>query len=139
VGDSPIRSVLRALDALDLDTAISLFAPDAKLMMVFGERVAGRDSVEREFRGFLGEIRAMHHKVTSEWNPEPGVWIAEIEATYELSDFSESGPIERAFIVRTGDDGIEDLRIYGAHEVPLSDGGRRYLNVRGAHGWLPTL
>lgn len=134
-----MQAVLRALDALDLEAAVTLFAPNASLSTLFGETASGRDRVHELLGQFLGELRASHHDVRAEWNPEPGVWLAEMSATYELADFSRRGPYGRVMVLREGKDGIEQLRIYGAHELPLAQDGRSYENVRGPHGWLPTL
>jgi hypothetical protein len=41
--------------------------------------------------------------------------------------------------VRAGAAGIEQMRIYGAHELPLAQSGQAYGEVHGPHGWLPTL
>lgn len=116
-----------------------MFAPGAALMTVFGEETTGIDAARGELESFFRGLRATEHEVTSEWNPVPGVWIAEMSATYELTDFSRRGPYKRAIVLRFDDQGIEQLRIYGAHELPLPQGGRHYDEVRGPHGWLPTL
>ncbi|MDE3132886.1 MAG: nuclear transport factor 2 family protein [Acidobacteriota bacterium] len=139
MSDTPMQALLRALDALDLEAAVALFAPDATLSMLFGETATGRDRVREVLGEFIRELRANHHEVSAEWNPEPGVWLAEMSATYELADFSRRGPYGRVMVLRAGDDGIEQLRSYGAHELPLAQDGRPYENVRGPHGWLPTL
>src|SRR5579863_640465 len=115
-----MQAVLRALDALDLEAAVALFAPDASLSTLFGETASGRDRVREVLGQFLGELRASHHDVGAEWNPEPGVWLAEMSATYELADFSRRGPYGRVMVLREGKDGIEQLRIYGGHELPLA-------------------
>jgi hypothetical protein len=134
-----MQAVLRALDALDLEAAIALFAADVSLTTVFGETAAGREGVRDILGAFLGELRGVHHELQSEWNPQEGVWIAELSASYELSDYSRRGPYQRVIILRAGPDGIEQMRIYGAHELSLADSGRPYAEVHGAHGWLPTL
>lgn len=134
-----MQATLRALGSLDLDAATALFAPDASLTTVLGHTASGRDQVRVELGMLMRELRAMRHHVTSQWNPEDGVWIAEMSATYELSDYSERGPYLRVMILRAGDAGIEQLRIYGAHELPMAEAGRPYGEVRGPHGWLPTL
>jgi hypothetical protein len=139
MSDSLMLAVLAALDALDLDTAISLFAPDGILDTPYGEKAVGREQVRGELGMFFAELRATQHDVTSVWNPEPGVWIAEVSATYELTDFSRRGPYGRAFVLRAGEQGIEQLRIYGSNELPLAESGTGYHEVRGPHGWLPTL
>jgi hypothetical protein len=130
---------LRAVDARDIEAMMSLLAPHVTVTTAFGESAEGIDDVRRVLGEFLRELRATHHDVSSEWNPEPGVWIAEMSATYELSDFSRRGPYERVIIIRAGDHGIEQLRIYGAHELPLPQAGRSYSEVEGPHGWLATL
>lgn len=134
-----MQAVLRALAALDPKAAVELFAPDGSLMTTFGETASGRDQVQLVLATFMHGLRSAAHDVRDEWNPESGVWIAEMTASYELSDYSRRGPYERAMILRSGDAGIEMLRIYGAHELPLEQEGRPYENVRGPHGWLPTL
>lgn len=138
--EAPIRTVLQALDALDADGVTRLFAPEGILTTAFGERVEGRELVDAVLRTFLKGLRSTRHQLASEWNPEPGVWIAEMSATYELTDYSQRGPYRRAIIVRGGDDGIVEMRIYGQHELSLWTSGRGYAEVHDAHGgWLPTL
>jgi hypothetical protein len=139
MSDSPIPAFLRAVDALDLEAVMARFAPAAVLAMPFGQEVTGEQQIRSELREFIAELRATQHDLTSEWNPEPGVWIAEFTATYELKDFSCRGPYKRAVIVHGGDDTVERMSIYGAHELPLPEEGHPYTNVRGPHGWLPTL
>ena len=134
-----MHEFLRALDALDLDSAVALFAPDASLTTAYGDAAEGRDRVRDVLGTLLRELRATHHEVTAEWHPEDGVWIAEMSATYELDDYSQRGPFQRAIIVRASDGGITEMRIYGAHELRLPEAGRQYAEVRAAGGWLPTL
>lgn len=129
---------MRAIDALNVDGATSLFAPQAEILTVYGREGKGADQAGAVLAELLGELRETSHEVTSEWNPEPGVWIAEVTTTYDLKDFSRRGPYLRAVVLRLGDAGIEQLRIYGSHELPLPAGGG-YREVRGPHGWLPTL
>ena len=119
MSDSPIPAFLRAVDALDLEAVMALFAPAAVLMMPFGEEAKGKEQIRSELREFLAELRETQHQLTSEWNPEPGVWIAELSAAYELTDFSRRGPYKRAIIVHAEDDAIERMTVYGAHELPL--------------------
>jgi hypothetical protein len=118
---------------------MSQFAPAAVVTMPFGEEAVGDQQIRSQLREFIAELRATQHHLTSEWNPEPGVWIAELTATYELTDFSRRGPYKRAIIVHADDDRIDRMSIYGAHELPLAEEDHPYTNVRGPHGWLPTL
>lgn len=136
---SPISTILAAIDELDLDAVVSQFAADAVLQTPFAELVTGRDQVRIELGTFFQELRSAQHDLSTTWTPEPGVWIAEMSATYELTDFSRRGPYGRCFVLRSGEQGIEQLRIYGTNELPLPESGRQYSEVRGPHGWLPTL
>lgn len=139
MSDSPIPVFLSAVDALDLEAAVSLFDREAVLNMAFGDEAVGEQQLRTVLSAFLAGLRATQHHLTSEWNPEAGVWIAEFSALYELRDFSRLGPYRRAVVVRTADHLIKQMAIYGAHELPLPEEGRPYTNVRGPHGWLPTL
>jgi len=139
VSDSPISVLLRAIDALDLDGATSLFTPTAEVATVYGRSGKGADQVRAVFAELMEELREAHHEVTAEWNPAPGVWLAELSAVYDLKDFSRRGPYERIVVLHMGDTGIEQVRMYGSHEQPLQDDHGGYQEVRGPHGWLPTL
>jgi hypothetical protein len=49
------------------------------------------------------------------------VWVAEIEADYELADRSRLLRLPRALILRRGKDGIVELHVYGAHEQAIDE------------------
>ncbi|MGO9819060.1 MAG: hypothetical protein ACLPTJ_00225 [Solirubrobacteraceae bacterium] len=137
--ESPVASTLAAIDALDIDAFTALFAPDGRLLTVDG-RIANGSSEVREVIGrFAAHLRATHHRLTAEWHPEPDVWIAELDATYELTNYAQLGPYARAIVLRNGSEGIRELRIYGLHERPLIESTRGYQEVYGSGHWLPTL
>ena len=137
--ESPVASVFEAIDALDLDAFTALFASDGRLLTVDGRVANGSADVRQVVGRFAEDLRATSHRLTAEWHPEPDVWIAELEATYELSNYAQLGPYARAVVLRDGPDGIRDLRIYGLHERPLIDSTRGYQEVFGSGRWLPTL
>ncbi len=139
MSDSPLRQALEAIDRLDLEAAVAMFSQDVQLMTVFGGEGNGIDQARSVLAALLEELRGTHHGFTSEWNPEPGVWIAEGTATYELKDFSQRGPFRRLIVVHERNGLITELRIYGSHELPLTESTSTYREVRGPHGWLPTL
>jgi hypothetical protein len=139
MSDSLIQGLLSAIDALDLEAATSMFSADADLMTLYGRQGKGTEQVRAVLGELIGELRSAHHEISSEWNPEPGVFIAELTATYELKDFSERGPYRRAIVMRAAGQQITQLGMYGAHELPLPEAEAGYHEVRGPHGWLPTL
>ena len=137
--ETPLQAVLHALETLDADAAVALFAPDGSLETVFGQRADGRDQVRTLLGAFFAGLRATHYELTSEWHPEEGLWVGELTANYELADRSRRGPYRRAVVVRCASAGIQEMSLYGAHELPLSESGHAYAEVRGADGWMPTL
>jgi hypothetical protein len=139
VPESPVASVLAAIDALDISALTALFAPDGRLLTVDGRVANGSGEIRQAAGRFTHDLRATNHRLTAEWHPEPDVWIAELEATYELTNYAQLGPYARAIFLRQGSDGILELRIYGLHERPLIDSTRGYQEVYGSGHWLPTL
>jgi SnoaL-like domain len=138
VEDSPIAHLLSAVDRFDVEAAMSLFAPDARILVADGRRAQGIDRVREFMTEFLAGLRSTTHRITAQWHPGD-VWIAEVQATYELTDWRQLSEIPRAFIARQGPHGIAELRVYGAHEHSLGEHlpGERGLVVSGR--WIPPL
>ncbi len=138
MSESPIDQVLGAVDKLDADAVIALLAPDARFLAVDGRRAEGTQATRELLGGFFGKLRSTSHEVTARWN-EDNVWIAELEATYEMRDWLRIGPLPRAIVLRDGPEGIADVRMYGAHEHPLEEHrtGEEGLWIGGR--WVPPL
>jgi SnoaL-like domain len=138
VSDSPIERLLDALDRLDLDSAVALMAPDARVLVADGRRAEGTDAIRRLLGDFLGQLRSTTHRITAQWH-DGDVWIAEIDASYELRDWLQLNALPRVFVVRAGPGGVSELRAYGAHEHSLSDHrtGEEGMWVGGR--WVPPL
>jgi SnoaL-like domain len=138
VGQSPIEEFLGAVDRLELDAIMALMAPEVRVLVVDGRRAEGIDAVRQLFADFLGQLRATTHRITAEWH-EDEVWIAGVDASYELRDWLQLNGLPRAFIVRAGPDGVCELNAYGAHEHQLSNHptGGKALRVGGR--WVPPL
>ncbi|HUA43662.1 MAG TPA: nuclear transport factor 2 family protein [Solirubrobacteraceae bacterium] len=135
---SPIEQFLDAVDRLDLATIMALMRPDARVLIADGRRAEGTDAVRQLFGDFLGQLRSTTHRITAQWHQDD-VWIAEVDASYELRDWLQLEAVPRAFVVRAGKDGISELRAYGAHEHRLSDRptGEKGTWVGGQ--WVPPL
>jgi len=138
VSPSPIEQFLDAVDRLDLATIMALMRPDARVLIADGRRAEGTDAVRQLFGDFLGQLRSTTHRITAQWHQDD-VWIAEVDASYELRDWLQLEAVPRAFVVRAGKDGISELRAYGAHEHRLSDRptGEKGTWVGGQ--WVPPL
>jgi hypothetical protein len=135
---SPIEQLLDAIDRLDLDGLMALMAPNPRVLVADGRRAEGTDAVRRLLVDFLGQLRSTTHRITGQWH-EGEIWIAEVDATYELPDWLQLNGLPRAFVVRAGPDGISELRAYGAHEQRLSHSptGEEGMWVGGR--WVPPL
>jgi hypothetical protein len=138
VSESPIEQLLGALDKLDTEAALALLAPDARLLSVDGRRAQGTKALREMFADFGAMLRSSTHRITAQWH-EDNVWIAEIEATYELKDRVRIGPLPRAFVLRDGADGVADIRVYGANERPLADEDTLEDGIWLSGRWLPPL
>jgi len=139
VSESPIAQLLAAIDRLDVDAAIALFGPEARLLAVDGRRAAGTEAVREFLSGFLSMLRSTTHRITAQWHLDD-IWIAEVEASYELQDWLRLNALPRAIFLREGPAGIAELRLYGAQEHPLTDhptGEEWGTWVRGR--WIPPL
>jgi hypothetical protein len=139
VNESPIERLLAGIDRLDVEAVMALLAPEVRLLAVDGRRAEGTEAVRELLSDFLSELRSTRHRITSQWHLD-NVWIAELDASYELRDFLRVDALPRAVVLREGPDGIADLRFYGAHEHPVSEhdtGGEWGSFVRGR--WIPPL
>lgn len=135
---SPIDQLLGAMDRLDIDAIMALVTPDVRLLTVDGRRAEGAQAVRELLEEFLGSLRSTTHRITAQWHVD-NVWIAEVDASYELQDRLEIAALPRAFVVRVDPNGIADVRGYGAHERPLTEHrtGEEGLELGGR--WIPPL
>jgi hypothetical protein len=138
VPESPIERLLSILDTRDVEGAMALMSPQVHMLSADGRHADGSDAVRALVTDFMGGVRSMTHRITAHWHLHD-VWIAEVDATYELSDWLQTAALPRAFIVRAGADGIRDLRVYGAHEAPLADHDERQGRTLVGGRWMPPL
>jgi hypothetical protein len=138
VNGSPIDQLLGAIDELDVEAATSLLAPDCRILTVDGRRVEGTEPARELVLDFLAMVRSTTHSITAQWHQD-NVWIAEVDASYELRSSQRIDAIPCAFVVQDGPDGIADLRVYAAREPTLLQhaGGEEGLRIGGR--WMPPL
>ncbi len=111
---------MQAVDKLDLESVMALLGPRIHLLTADGRRAEGTEAARELLMACVGTLRSAAHEITAQWHLD-NVWIAEAEASYEFQDWLQLNALPRAFVVCEGQDGISDLRIYGAHEQPLTD------------------
>jgi hypothetical protein len=138
VEESPIDQLLAAIDTLDAEAVAALMASECCLLTADGRRAEGREAVRLLLADFMAKLRSATHQVTAQWHQD-NVWIAEVDATYELRDWLQIPALPRAFILRDGPDGFVDLRIYGAHERPITDHRTGEEGTRVGDRWIPPL
>jgi len=62
---------------------------------------------------FLDRLRSTQHRITAEWHQDD-VWIAEVEASYELRDWLALNRLPRMFLLRVGPEGEDAHALVGA-------------------------
>ncbi|MBV9311314.1 MAG: nuclear transport factor 2 family protein [Solirubrobacterales bacterium] len=138
MSQSPIEQLLAALEGRDVDAVVALFEPDAGFLAVDGGRGKGTDAIRAMVAAYLAALRSSDYRVTAQWHQD-NVWIAEVDASYELQDWLELSSVPRAFVVREGQRGISDLHVYGAHEQRLSDHRTGEEGMWVGERWVPPL
>jgi len=138
MADSPIQKLLDALDTLDVEQVMALTSPSASFRLMDGGSAEGSDGVRVLLAENMSQLRAARHRITAQWRQDD-VWIAEVDATYELRDGAQTATLGRAFIAHFEPDGLTELHVYGDHEHPLhTDAGAQRGLVIGGH-WIPPL
>jgi hypothetical protein len=135
---SPIVRFLAAIDRRDLDGVMALVEPEARVLAADGTRAQGKESVRALLTAFLSALRSTRHQITAQWHVDD-VWIAEVDASYELQDYLQLNALPRIFVLRGGTDGIADLRVYGAHERPLTEHRTGEEGMWIGARWIPPL
>ena len=136
--ESPIEQLLGAVDKLDVERVMGLAAPEVSVLVADGRSARGKEAVHELIAEFLGTLRSTTHRITAQWHQD-NVWIAEVDASYELQDRLEVSALPRIFVLRMGPDGIADLRAYGAHERPLTEHRTGEEGMRVGGFWIPPL
>jgi SnoaL-like domain len=138
VSDSPFGRLIEAIDSRDVDAVLALATPDIRFLFVDGRRGEDADALRAVLTEFFGELYSTDHRLTSQWYVDD-VWIAEVEADYELRDHLRLHALPRALVVRKSAEGITDLRVYGAHEHRLTDRQTREHGLLVGGHWIPPL
>jgi SnoaL-like domain len=133
-----MEQLLDAMDRLDVEALVSMYAAGGRLMTADGRHAQGTEAVRALLSEFFGALRSTTHKITAQWHQD-NVWIAEIDASYEMRDWLQMNGLPRVFVLREGADGIDDLRVYGAHEHALTDHRTGEEGMWVGSRWIPPL
>lgn len=136
--ESPLEQLLVAVDQLDVEAVTALVGPAPRVLAADGRWAEGTDAVRELLAELFGSLRSASHRITAQWH-EDDVWIAEVDADYVLQDWLELKALPRVFIVRSGEGGIVDLRVYGAHEHPLTEHRTGEEGMWVGTRWIPPL
>ena len=135
---SLIEQFFGDLDSLDVGALTARMTPGCRLLSADGRRAEGIEAASELLGEFVSQLRSTAHRITAHWHIDD-VWIAEVEADYELADRLLLTAVPRAFVIREQDGAIADVRVYGAHERRLADHGGDDEGMRIAGRWLPPL
>ncbi len=85
-----VEEFFAALEALDVDRAVALFAEDAAQTMPFApegfpDRLDGRDAIARQYGGPPDAYRSMHFERRLYPMADPSMVVAEYEGSIELT------------------------------------------------------
>jgi hypothetical protein len=138
VSESPIEALLDAFDRLDADAIVAMSAPECRVRTADGRAAEGRQAVGELIASLIAELRSTSHRIVAQWHVD-AVWIAEVEASYELKDWLRLNALPRAYVVREGPDGICEVHAYGAHERPLTDHRTGDEGMWIGERWIPPL
>ena len=104
-------SVFAVLDAMDIDSIMALFAPDARVVFGNGEPMLGVDAIRTGTVAFLDTIAGLHHSIVTEWNFGDDT-IAELKVTYDRKDGQQVAiPCVTIFHTRAAGK-IDDYRVF---------------------------
>jgi hypothetical protein len=135
---SPLEQLLSAVDRLDMDAVMTLMVSEPKVLAADGRRAQGTEAVRELLTAILSAVRSTTHRITAEWHQDD-VWIAEVDADYELADWLQLNALPRVFVARLGEAGIADLRVYGAHEHPIAEHRTGEEGMWVGERWVPPL
>lgn len=138
MSSSPIETLLDSFDRLDVEGVMGLLAPDPRLRLADGRRADGAEAVRELVAGLIAELRSTAHRIVSQWHQDD-VWIAEVEADYELTDWLELKALPRAFFLKQAPDGISEVHVYGAHEHPIAEHRTGEEGMWIGERWIPPL
>lgn len=136
--ESPLEQLLAAMDALDVEAVMALVGSEPRFLAADGRRAVGPAEVRKLVTELLAALRSTTHRITDHWHVDD-VWIAEVDADYELQDYLELKALPRVFILRTTASGGVDLRVYGAREHPLTDHRTGEEGMWIGTRWVPPL
>ena len=109
---------------------MALVGPEPGFLTADGRRGAGTEAVRELLNEFLAALRSTAHRVTAQWHLDD-VWVAEVEADYELQDWLALKALPRVFILRMGEAGCRRACLRRARTSAHRASHRRRRDVGG--------
>ena len=105
------RDLFTMTDSMDVDTLLSVFAEDARLVFGNGQPLVGLDEIRTGITAFFDTIAGLRHTIVTEWNFGADT-IIELKVTYDRKD-GQQVTIPCVTIFHTDAPGrIDDYRVY---------------------------
>ena len=79
------RELFAMTDSMDVDSLMSVFAEDARLVMGNGQPLVGLDEIRTGTATFFDTIAGLHHSIVTEWTFGSDT-IVELKVTYDRKD-----------------------------------------------------
>jgi len=117
---------------------VALMGPDCRMLAATGRSYEGAGAVSNMIVELFEVVRSTSHRILTQWQLDD-VWIAELEANYELTNDARIGGLPRAMFWRSQPNGSAVLHIYGAHERDIRAFGRPAGALLLDGDWIPPL
>lgn len=117
---------------------MALIGPEGRMLTASGSTVEGAEDVSEMLTELFDALRSTAHRIISQWHVDD-VWIAELEADYELKSDAQVRRLPRAIIWRSQASGSAVVHVYGAHEKDIRDLGEPAGAMLLGGRWIPPL
>ena len=105
------RELFAMTDSMDVDTLLSVFEDDARLVFGNNQPLVGLDEIRSGITAFFDTIAGLHHTIATEWSFGADT-IIELKVTYDRKD-GQQVTIPCVTIFHTEATGrIDDYRVY---------------------------
>ena len=106
-----LRDYYRAIDAMDTEAYMAMFAEDARMVFANADPIEGRDGIREALTGLLGSVDAIRHVLHQAWQLEDDLIAFECDVVYTRKDGKEVTVRGGCFFVFAEDGRCREQRI----------------------------